>query len=141
MSAKLLFRQIHPSLARNGLSSSAFRPAPRDDDKLSVDCSDMTNAEASYKLHIQKTKIAPDGTKVRLESAGTWAITRDICTVEQLAVTPDPIAKQADQPENLAHHLIDFSKITGQVKDKNAMVAKRLRLEAAKLGKLWPKTD
>jgi len=133
-----LYRQVHPTHLKNGLSSGAFRPTPRDDDQLSVDCSQLISPEEAYELHKQKTKIDRDGNPVALETAGTWAFTRDDCRDEGLNVVADASEGQPDQPDNPAHHLVDFSSIPGNPKRKNENVSKRLRLSAEKIGQLWP---
>jgi hypothetical protein len=135
---KLLLRQVHPTHLNNGLSSGAFRPTPNDGDQLSVDCGNMTDPKASYELHISKTRVLPNGDRVHLETAGTWAISREICTAEKLTVLPDAISSDGEQPENSAHHLVDFSSIEGIPKKKNDTVAKRLRQNALVHGQLWP---
>lgn len=140
---KVLFRQVHPKLNENGLSSSAFRPTPSDLDKLSVDCSEMTTAEESFQLHKKKTKKLEDGTVENLETDGAWPIERSLCAAENLQVEPDPVKGDPDQPDNKAHHLIDYTRITaspkGNPKNKNSAVAKRLRARAQELGRCWPK--
>lgn len=135
---KLLLRQVHPVHLKNGLSSGAFRPTPNDEDKLSVDCGNMTVPRASYELHLSKTRVLPNGDRVQLQTAGTWAISREICAAEKLTVLPDAIPSDGKQPENSAHHLVDFSSIEGKPKKKNDTVAKRLRQNALVHGKLWP---
>lgn len=136
----LLFRQVHPAHFKNGLSSGAFRPTPNDHDKLSVDCGSMTTADASYELHLKKTKSLADGTRKNLETVGTWAITREVCAANQLPVSADPVEEDEFQPENLAHHLVDFSGISGKPTKKNDTVAKRLKQKAMEIGQLWPET-
>ena len=135
----LLFRQVHPDHFKNGLSSGAFRPTPRDDDKLSVDCGNMTTPQASYELHLKKTKLGNSTEREFLKSAGTWAIPRDSCRDENLPVIPDEVKEDPFQPNNPAHHLVDFSGISGMPAKKNDLVAKRLRQKALELGQLWPK--
>lgn len=133
-----LYRQVHPTHLRNGLSSGAFRPTPSDEDQLSVDCANLTTPEASYELHKRKTKFDKEGKAIPLETAGTWAFTRDDCRTEGLTVLANAIESQPGQPDNPAHHLVDFSTISGNPKRKNENVSKRLRLSAEKIGKLWP---
>lgn len=134
----MLFRQVHPAHFKNGLSSGAFRPTPSDEDKLSVDCGNMTSPEASYELHKTKTKIDASGNTVPLETEGTWAITRAACRAEGLTVAPDELKDMPEQPDNLAHHLVDFSAIQSSSKNKNGPVSKRLRQVALGIGRLWP---
>jgi hypothetical protein len=135
-----LFRQVHPNHLKNGLSSAAFRPTPSDKDMLSVDCARLTTAETSFQLHLTKTKKLADGSRANLETAGTWAITREICTENELAVTPDPVKRSEFQPANEAHHLVDFSTIAGNPSRKNENVSKRLKQVAVEIGRLWPPT-
>lgn len=134
----MLFRQVHPAHFKNGLSSGAFRPTPSDKDRLSVDCGNMTTPEASYELHKKKSKTDTSGNVVHLQTEGTWAITREACRIEGLAVTPDIITNQPGQPDNPAHHLVDFSSVQGNSKNKNGPVSKRLRQVALCIGRLWP---
>ena len=137
----LLFRQVHPSHFKNGLSSGAFRPTPSDDDMLSVDCGNLTTAKASYELHCKKTKQLSDGSRVPLETVGTWAITRDACAISGLPITADPLPATAYQPANAAHQLVDFTNIEGKPSKKNDTVAKRLKQRALEIGCLWPEVD
>lgn len=134
----LLFRQVHPTHFKNGLSSGAFRPTPNDGDMLSVDCGNMTTAEASYNLHLTKTKQLADGIRVPLETAGAWAITRELCASNGLPVSADPLIGIEHQPDNAAHHLMDFSGLAGNSSKKNDIVAKRLKQRALEIGCLWP---
>lgn len=138
MTKKLLLRQVHPAHLTNGLSSAAFRPTPRDEGKLSVDCAGISNPQTSYELHIKKTRLTADGTRVQLESAGTWAFSRETCAEEKLSVCADPVTAEPSQPDNLAHHLVDFSSLLAQGQKKADLVAKRLRNEAQEIGRLWP---
>ena len=135
----LLFRQVHPDHFKNGLSSGAFRPTPSDEDKLSVDCGNLTTPQASFDLHLTKTKEGKTGEREFLKSAGTWAFPRASCQAESLQIIPDKIEDVPHQPDNPAHHLVDFSSIPGKPGKKNEIVAKRLRQKAAEIGQLWPK--
>lgn len=136
-----LFRQVHPSHFENGLSSGAFRPTPSDKDLLSVDCGNMTTAESSYNLHLKKTKQLADGSRAPLETVGVWALTRESCASNGLPVSADPLSDIEFQPDNTAHHLVDFSSIEGNPSKKNGTVAKRLRQRALEIGRLWPVAD
>lgn len=140
MTKDILLRQVHPAhFPNNTLSSGAFRPTPSDKDQLSVDCGNMTTPELSFELHLKKTRENSDGTIVHLETVGTWGFTRDLCHTENLHVLPDPIVGDNAQPDNIAHHLVDFSSISGaNPKKKNDTVAKRLRQQALEIGQLWP---
>lgn len=138
MKKDLLLRQVHPAHNRNGLSSSAFRPTPRDEDMLSVDCGNLTDSQAAYELHKQKTKLNSSHQREYLETAGTWAFTREICASESLNISADPVKDEPYQPDNPAHHLVDFSTIAGKPNKKNDTAAKRLRQKALETGRLWP---
>lgn len=139
MMKDMLLRQVHPVHFKNGLSSGAFRPTPSDQDKLSVDCGNLTDPEAAFELHKKKTKVSVSGDLANLETAGTWAFTREICVSEKLEVTINPIKDEPNQPDNPAHHLVDFSTILGKPNKKNDTAAKRLRSKAVEIGRLWPK--
>ena len=134
----LLFRQVHPAHIKNGLSSGAFRPTPSDEDQLSVDCGNLTTAQAAFELHKLKTKVDSSGVVEFLETAGTWTFGRADCAAEGLTVNPDPMEAVVNQPDNHAHHLVDFSSITGALKKKNDAASKRLRRQAELYGRLWP---
>lgn len=133
-----LLRQVHPAHYTNGLSSGAFRPTPSDEDKMSVDCGNMTSAQASYELHLTKSRVLPNGERSYLETVGTWAISRELCIAEKLSVIANPVQAKDGQPANAAHHLVDFASIVGKPTKKNDTVAKRLRKEALERGRLWP---
>ncbi|WP_143589764.1 hypothetical protein [Thalassospira mesophila] len=139
MTENLLYRQVHPTHYMNGLSSGAFRPTPSDQDQLSVDCSSLTTPQLAFELHQKKTKEGPNGERIPLESAGTWGFSRYICVENGLIVKSDPISGEEHQPDNQAHHLVDFSNIPGDLKkNKNRNVAKKLRNDANSIGCLYP---
>ena len=144
MTNNLLYRQVHPTHCLKELSSGAFRPTPGDKDQLSVDCAKMTTAQDSYELHLRKTKVDKNtGERLYLQTVGTWAISREAVEGEKLSVIPASVEKEPFQPDNLAHHLVDFSSVPvkNPVKpiQKNENVAKRLKADALKNGKLWPR--
>lgn len=98
----------------------------------------MTTAQAAFELHKLKTKINSSGVVEFLETAGTWVFGCADCAAEGLTVNPDPIKAVVNQPNNHAHHLVDFSSITGAPKKKNDTASKRLRRQAELNGRLWP---
>lgn len=143
MNNNLLFRQVHPTHHIKELSSGAFRPTPSDEDKLSVDCASMTSAEDSYNRHLKKTKLDKStGQRVNLQTIGTWAFSRPVAAQENLVVSHAPVKDVEHQPDNAAHHLVDFSSIKPKNPNKpllkNENVAKRLKADALKHGKKWP---
>ena len=92
----LLYRQIHPSWVQEGRATSqAFRPTPKDDNRLSVYDGDQITAEAAWKHYTLK-----------LPSVGVMAVTVAECEKRQLAVIPDPL------PDFSEHALIDFTGLT-----------------------------
>lgn len=110
-SNSFLFRQIHPSWIQAGrVTSQAFRPTPKDENRLSVYDGDRINAEASW-FHYT--------TELELESAGAMAVTNAECTGQGLSVFADgnPF------PE---HVFVDFSGLTKSLIEKKAKVLKRL---------------
>jgi len=111
-----LLRQIHPSFEQNGkVTSQAFHPTPKDENKLSVYDGDQITCEESWKHYTND---------LQLQSVGTQTILYEECTVKGLIVTPDPQAFKE-------HVLIDFSGlINGQKKSK----AKFLRNAAEERG-------
>jgi hypothetical protein len=88
----LLLRQIHPSFVKLGrVTSQAFRPTPKDEQKLSVYNGDMITAAASW-VHYRGRK---------LESVGVMAVTVEECTREDLVARSSP-------KEFAEHAEIDF---------------------------------
>ncbi len=104
-----LLRQIHPHFVQDGRpSSQAFRPTPKDEQKLSVyDGSQITPAE-SWEHY-----TSDQG----LQSCGVMAVTVDECGALELPVAPDP----KPFPE---HVLIDFSAYSKGKIEKKAKLLK-----------------
>ena len=93
----LLYQQIHPSWVMEGRSTSqAFRPTPKDRNRLSVYDGDQITAEAAWRHYT-----------LELPSAGVMAVTVAECQWQQLAAIPDPL------PDSPQHALIDFTGLTG----------------------------
>ena len=101
--ATLLFRQINPSWIREGrVTSQAFTPTKKDEQKLSVYDGDQISAEASWR-HFTS---APER-----KSIGVMAVTVKECRDAGTQVMPDPDAFQE-------HVVINFASLTGsQAKD------------------------
>lgn len=105
----LLLRQIHPSFMQAGrITSQAFRPTPKDENKLSVYDGDQITAEASW-VHFTKT---PD-----CRSAGVMAVS----TAQCVALALDVIADGVPFPEHVS---IDYSGFTKSEIEKKAKVLK-----------------
>ena len=92
----LLYRQIHPSWVQEGRTTSqAFRPTPKDHNRLSVYDGDQITAEAAWNHYTLKWP-----------SVGVMAVTVAECQKQQLAVISDPL------PDFSEHALIDFTGLT-----------------------------
>lgn len=123
---EIVFRQVH-SHHWNGQNphSVAFSPTPKDKDQLSVDDASLVTAEGSW-THFTKN--------LGFKSVGTWAVTHaEIATSGDVTLQSDPITGQADPTKNnLAHCLIDFSKLTS--KGEKRRCAQKLALLASARG-------
>ncbi len=115
----LLLRQIHPAFLQYGrVSSQAFRPTPKDEQRLSVYDGDQIAPQPAY-LHYTET--------LRLQSTGVMALTVAECQSRSLTVVSDP----APYPE---HAVIDFSACS---KSATERMAKEFRLLAEARGWLY----
>lgn len=131
---EVLFRQIHPNFKDgDGLSSQpfipssqAFNPTPKDNNKLSVDRSSLTDAASSYELFISAGH----------KSAAVFGVSMSEFSHEGIDCFSDPIPVSDNNNGNPAHALADYSPHTqGQQKNK----AKRLKAKAIARGQLFPK--
>lgn len=103
----LLYRQIHPSFIQNGRpTSQAFRPTPKDENKLSAYDGDRIQPQASWEHYTGELGLA---------SVGVMAITNAECTAQALTVTADG----TPYPE---HCGIDFSSLAKKAIEKSAKV-------------------
>ncbi|MDM1409026.1 hypothetical protein [Myroides sp. DF42-4-2] len=125
-SKKLLHRQIHPSFVVNGIvssqaffenslmiSSGAFNPTEKDDNKLSV-----------YNGNIFSAKEAYEHFTTSYTSYGVLSIT------EEEVLSIDPLTTNDDNMPFEGHSHIDFSKITS--KNQKTKKAGKLRDYAIK---------
>jgi hypothetical protein len=119
----LLYRQIHPAFVQEGFTTSqAFRPPPKDETKLSVYDGDQIGADTSWN-HYTAT--------LKLQSAGTVAVSVGECAGEKLPARPDP----EPFPE---HAVIDFNGLSdGQCLSKS----KKLKAKAQTRGWLHKGPD
>jgi hypothetical protein len=103
----LLFRQIHPSFVQNGRpTSQAFRPASKDEKKLSVYDGDKIQPKASWEHYTQT---------LCLSSHGVMGLTHEECTSQSLLVVEDG----ADYHE---HCSVDFSSLANNAIERAAKV-------------------
>ena len=111
-----LLRQIHPSFIQLGrVTSQAFYPTPKDENKLSVYDGDQISCEEAW-MHYTND--------LHLHSVGTQIILHSECTEKGLSVTADPEAFKE-------HVLIDFTDLSN---GKKKSIAKFLRNAAEKRG-------
>ena len=93
-SSTLLYRQIHPTFVQgDNVSSQAFRPTPKDNNRLSVYDGDLISAEKSH-LHFTKD--------LNCESIGVLGVSVAECQIENLHVSNDSQTFKE-------HALIDFT--------------------------------
>lgn len=113
----LLLRQIHPSFIRAGrVTSQAFRPTPKDRDRLSTDDGDRITPAAAWKRYT---------TVQCLQSAGVMAVTFEECRQLDLRV-------EADGEPYPEHVSIGFAGFGNRAREAHA---KRLRSHAT--GRGW----
>ena len=121
----LLFRQVHPHHwdGRNP-NSQAFFPTPKDENKLSVDDASKVTAEGSWS-HFTKN--------LGFRSVGTWAVSfGEIKAAGDLELLKNPLISEEASKDNLAHCLIDFSRLTSKGQQKKR--AQELALRASARG-------
>jgi hypothetical protein len=110
--ATLLLRQVHPGFVQDGrVSSQAFRPTPKDEQRLSVYDGGQIEPQPAYQHYTNQ---------LVLQSSGVMAVTISECGQLELPVYPD----SESFPE---HALIDFSAYGKSVTEKKA---KQLRAKA-----------
>jgi hypothetical protein len=115
----LLLRQIHPSFVQEGkVSSQAFRPTPKDEQRLSVYDGDRIEPLPAYEHYT---------TTLGFRSLGVMGVSVAECGELQLPVAPDP----EPFPE---HAVIDFSAYGKIAVEKKA---KLLRAKADRRGWLY----
>ena len=119
----LLWRQIHPAFLEGDCpSSQAFRPTPKDDDRLSFEDGDRILAEASWRRFTQARQ---------LKSAGVLGVAVAECVAESLSV-------EADGQGVPEHVSVNFS---GKTNGHRKTISKRLRDLAMKRGWQFKPTD
>jgi hypothetical protein len=114
----LLLRQIHPNFLQNGrVSSQAFRPTPKDENRLSVYDGDQIDPEPAYRHYTER---------LCFQSSGVMAVTVSECGALALPVEADPM------PSFPEHVVIDFSAYS-----KNAVEKKAKQLKAVAEARGW----
>ena len=104
-SSTILIRQIHPAFIQDGrVTSQAFRPTPKDRERLSTYDGDMIDAKSAWKHYTEILGYSSDG---------ALGVTVSECEALDLAVVPDP------EPFR-EHVLVDYSKHGRQQIEKRA---------------------
>lgn len=115
----VLLRQIHPSFVQQGrVTSQAFRPTPKDQNRLSVYDGDQIAANMAFQHYTEK---------LGYNSIGVMAVTQGECSEVQLPVLADPGPFKE-------HAVIDFANLE---KRQIEFKAKQLRSMAKSRGWLF----
>ncbi|WP_053231898.1 hypothetical protein [Sandaracinus amylolyticus] len=124
---ELLFRQVPSAFLVDGrLSSQAFNPSRKDEQRLSVSRGSLTTAQAAYDHHTLR---------LGHQSLGTWAVTVGEVVQVGLHATGDPVMSPPAPTPDPAHAFIDFTGLSlGQTKNKATRLAELARAR----GRLWP---
>ncbi len=113
-SETLLLRQVSPNFVRQGrVTSQAFTPTPKDQQRLSAYDGDQISAEASW-FHFTET--------LGLDSAGVLAVSVGECESRGTLAIPDP----ESFPE---HVLIDFNELSRKGSKDAAKILRNLAEE------------
>lgn len=108
-SKTILLRHIHPNFVQEGrVTSQAFRPTPKDEEKLSVYDGDQIEAEPAWHHYTESLDC---------QSVGVLGITVAECTELELKAEADP----RPFPE---HVLIDYSAFGKKEIEKKAKLLK-----------------
>lgn len=122
----LVYRQVHPSHAPDGIpSSQAFNPTPKDEGKLSVDDSRVVTAEGSWQNYTGN---------LGFQSAGTWAVSfEEVAAASDLVLLKAPVVNPENPlHDNPAHCLIDFNSLASKGEKKRR--AQQLAIKASARG-------
>jgi hypothetical protein len=127
---ELLFRQVHPSWVREGrITRQAFQPTSKDELKLSVARSSVTDAKGAYEHHTLQLGLA---------SMGSWAVSVGECRLQSLVVLEDPLTSPPHAFPDPAHAVVDFAGLSrGQRELKGAILVRA----AEARGRLYPEDD
>jgi hypothetical protein len=110
--AELLLRRVHPAFVRDGRpSSQVFRPTPKDEGMLSVNCGSKTTPTDAFDRFVAR----PD-----CRSCGVLAVTVAECAVEQLAAHDAPLVVADDGCEDPSHAIIDYRTVAKSAAEKKS---------------------
>lgn len=111
----LLLRQIHPAFVQQGrVTSQAFRPTPKDQNRLSVYDGDQITANNAFEHYTQQLGYS---------SMGVLAVTIDECNDVQLPVQPDP----EPYPEHVVIEIAGLGKRDIEIRAKQLRTKAELR--------------
>ncbi len=117
---EILLRQVHPAWIQEGrITSQAFRPTLKDQNKLSVNRDSKTSPEDAYRLYTEERKLS---------SSGVWGVSvGEIREIGDLHIQQDPLNTPVNDP---SHCLIDFSEIPskGRVVSISSKLSDKARL-------------
>ncbi len=115
----ILLRQIHPTFIQaERVTSQAFRPTPKDENRLSVDDGGRISAEAAWQRFTRQPNC---------QSLGVLGVTVEECSQRNLPVIPDG----EPYPEHVS---IDFQGLANKQIEK---IAKLLANDARTRGWLY----
>jgi hypothetical protein len=124
--SEILFRQIHPSFVEDGqVSSQPFRPTDKDNNKLSVDRSAITDAEKAFVLYTGNGH----------SSCAVYGLSVGEFKEHELPCVSDPLDAMDGRLANPAHAYADYSQHGA---NKQKTLAKRLKIKALARGRLHP---
>lgn len=116
---EVLFRQVNPSFYDKGEpSSQPFMPTSKDENKLSVDRSGLTDAKQSYELFVG------NGYK----SSAVYGLSVGEFKHEDLPSVSDPIPASPGKAANPAHAYANYSNHSAQEQKRKAKRLKHLAI-------------
>jgi hypothetical protein len=124
---EVLFRQIHPSFIHDGVpSSQSFTPTPKDEGKLSLDRSKLTDPDISFERFLQSGQ----------QSAAVYGVSTAEFYEQAIECFSDPIDDADLKLSNPAHAYANYASFSGNfLKNK----AKLIKQKALARGCLHPK--
>lgn len=124
---ELLWRNTHPTWIVNGkLTSQAFRPTPKDQQKLSAARESKVSAEENFKEFTEEFE---------LDSVGVWAVSVGEVEEQGLRSIYDENSPSTPKPCLKGHTSIDF---TGISQKQAKRIGGRLRDHAEARGRQHP---
>lgn len=124
---ELLWRNAHPDWIENGkLTSQAFRPTPKDQNKLSSARASKVSVENNFKEFTGDFGLA---------SIGVWAVSVGEAGAEDIQAIYDEHSPSTPTPCLTGHTSLDFAEISN---NRAKRIGSRLRDQAEKRGVQYP---